>query len=61
MSDKINDIEDYYMENKSVVFTALFHLKRGECCGNKCRHCPYEPKHSKGNKHIHIKYLDKKK
>ncbi|MES2853673.1 MAG: DUF5522 domain-containing protein, partial [Bacteroidota bacterium] len=18
-----------------------FHLKRGNCCGNGCRHCPY--------------------
>jgi len=40
----------YYLENGAVVFTALFHLKRGVCCGNKCRHCPYEPKHLKGNK-----------
>jgi len=24
-----------------TVFTELFHLKRGTCCGNKCRHCPY--------------------
>mmetsp|Transcript_42609 Transcript_42609/g.103060 ORF Transcript_42609/g.103060 Transcript_42609/m.103060 type:complete len:429 (-) Transcript_42609:160-1446(-) len=24
-----------------TVFTDLIHLKRGNCCGNKCRHCPY--------------------
>jgi Family of unknown function (DUF5522) len=24
-----------------TVFTELAHLKRGFCCGNKCRHCPY--------------------
>lgn len=24
-----------------TVFTELAHLKRGVCCGNKCRHCPY--------------------
>lgn len=23
------------------VFTELFHLQRGKCCGSKCRHCPY--------------------
>ena len=23
------------------VFTALSHLRRGKCCGNACRHCPY--------------------
>ena len=30
-----------------MVFTALFHSKRGFCCGNSCRHCPYKPKHIK--------------
>ena len=24
------------------VFTALAHANRGYCCGNGCRHCPYE-------------------
>lgn len=24
------------------VFTKDFHLKRGTCCGNRCRHCPYD-------------------
>ena len=24
-----------------TVFTELAHLKRGTCCGNQCRHCPY--------------------
>lgn len=23
------------------VFTELAHKKRGTCCGNKCRHCPF--------------------
>jgi ATP:cob(I)alamin adenosyltransferase len=23
------------------VFTEISHLKRGTCCGNQCRHCPY--------------------
>ena len=32
---------DYYIENGLYVFTAWFHLKRGECCKNGCRHCPY--------------------
>lgn len=38
----------YYLEGERVVFTALFHLKRGQCCGSGCRHCPYDPKHKKG-------------
>ena len=24
-----------------TVFTEYAHLKRGKCCGNLCRHCPY--------------------
>ncbi len=32
---------DFYVENGFFVFTEKYHLKRGYCCGNKCRHCPY--------------------
>lgn len=32
---------DYYMENGFVVFTAAFLRKRGSCCKNACRHCPF--------------------
>jgi len=32
---------DYYLENGYVVFTEEYHLKRGHCCKNSCRHCPY--------------------
>ena len=34
--------EDYYLEGETIVFTAAYHLKRGNCCGSGCRHCPYE-------------------
>jgi hypothetical protein len=34
--------EDYYSAGSSIVFTAAYHLRRGYCCGNGCRHCPYE-------------------
>jgi hypothetical protein len=34
--------EDFYMDqNGLMVFTEKYHLKRGYCCGSKCRHCPY--------------------
>jgi len=33
---------DYYIENGLLVFTAIYHLKRGYCCGSGCRHCPYK-------------------
>lgn len=34
--------KDYYLdEDKNFVFTEAYHLKRGFCCKNNCRHCPY--------------------
>lgn len=24
------------------VFTAAYHLQRGYCCANGCRHCPFD-------------------
>jgi hypothetical protein len=33
---------DYTIENGLYVFSAWFHLKRGSCCGNNCRNCPYK-------------------
>lgn len=54
MSETIIDIEEIhklavqngkntYIDPKTgyTVMTELVHLKRGKCCGNKCRHCPY--------------------
>jgi hypothetical protein len=32
---------DYYIEHGWFVFTEAFLLKRGYCCENGCRHCPY--------------------
>ena len=32
----------YYMENGFMVFTEAYHSARGRCCGNACRHCPFE-------------------
>jgi hypothetical protein len=32
---------DYYIVQGKVIFTAAYHLKRGYCCKNGCRHCPY--------------------
>jgi hypothetical protein len=36
--------EDYYIEDGKYVFTEKYHLKRGKCCKNNCRHCPYKKK-----------------
>ena len=44
-----NNKEDYYIENGKVIFTEKYHLKRGKCCNNGCKHCPYkkDPKNDK--------------
>lgn len=34
--------EDYYFENGLMVLTARFLLRRGYCCEQGCRHCPYD-------------------
>lgn len=51
----------YYLDGERVVFTALFHLERGQCCGNGCRHCPFEPKHEKNNKIVREEFAHLKK
>lgn len=37
------DKEDNYQDPESgyLVATEHYHLKRGTCCQNNCRHCPY--------------------
>lgn len=35
--------EDYYVnEDGKLVLTEKYHLQRGYCCSNGCRHCPYD-------------------
>ncbi|WP_147205922.1 DUF5522 domain-containing protein [Segetibacter aerophilus] len=50
---KLVEGEDfYYNELGFFVMTEKYHLERGFCCGNGCKHCPYnfenvsEPKRS---------------
>jgi hypothetical protein len=31
----------YFSEAGLMVFTEAYHLKRGYCCKNKCKHCPW--------------------
>jgi hypothetical protein len=34
--------EDYYLDPLGrMVFTEAYHLKRGYCCQNGCKHCPF--------------------
>lgn len=49
MSHQLEKYKDYYLENDRVIFTTDFHLRRGSCCGNGCRHCPYTKPNVRGN------------
>ena len=42
-SRKDMDEKDYYLSNEGyIIFTEVYHLKRGFCCKSICKHCPYE-------------------
>lgn len=48
MSDfKFIEGEDYYLEKGNIILTENYLAKRGKCCGSGCRHCPYDPFHTK--------------
>jgi hypothetical protein len=49
----------YYLDGDRVIFTEKWLIKRGECCGNGCKHCPFIPKHIKGNIEVDKVYLTK--
>lgn len=39
------DKDDYYLNKEGyIIFTEKYHLKRGYCCKNGCKHCPYKEK-----------------
>jgi 2-iminoacetate synthase ThiH len=50
----IKDVH-YYLEGDKVIFTEKYHLQRGECCKNNCRHCPFKEKD--GNKIVITKNI----
>lgn len=37
----VSEEDFYYDEKGNLIFREHFLLKRGFCCGNYCRHCPY--------------------
>lgn len=49
---QIEDEDFYFDENGLMVLTKKYLLEKGYCCGNGCRHCPFnyinvpEPKRS---------------
>ncbi|WP_170299321.1 DUF5522 domain-containing protein [Larkinella terrae] len=39
--DGLEDEDYYFNEQGYLVFTKTYHLKRGYCCKNCCKHCPW--------------------
>lgn len=48
-SDGLKAGIDFYMENGYRVMNESYLVRRGYCCANGCRYCPYWPKAQKGN------------
>lgn len=44
--DGLEDEDYYFNEQGYLVFTATYHLKRGYCCKNGCKHCPWKRRRS---------------
>lgn len=38
---KLKEDEFYYSPEGYIIFTEKYLLKRGYCCKNGCKHCPY--------------------
>jgi hypothetical protein len=43
MAEQLKEGEDFYLDPDTGLFvlTEAYLRKRGYCCGNGCRHCPY--------------------
>jgi hypothetical protein len=49
MSKLVEGVHYIINEDGRVVFTALYLIQQQKCCGNGCKNCPYNPKHTKEN------------
>ncbi|MFI5154913.1 MAG: DUF5522 domain-containing protein [Chitinophagales bacterium] len=41
-NELLEGIDFYYNEEGYLVLSEAYHLQRGSCCGNGCKHCPYD-------------------
>ena len=42
MNNLVEGVHYYINEEGYVVLTEQYHLENGYCCGNGCKHCPYQ-------------------
>ena len=47
MSKLVEGIHYIINEDGRVVFTALYLIQQGKCCGNGCKYCPYDKAYQK--------------
>lgn len=53
---------DYQMSKDGYrVMTEFYLVKRGYCCSNGCKNCPYSPKAVKGNRKLRPEIVNKYK
>ncbi|MEO6611571.1 MAG: DUF5522 domain-containing protein [Chitinophagaceae bacterium] len=41
MKELTEGIHYYINEEGYIVLTEQYHLEKGYCCGNGCKHCPF--------------------
>ncbi len=42
MFKKELDASEFYLSPEGyIIYTEKYHLKRGYCCKNGCKHCPF--------------------
>ncbi|MEO6537773.1 MAG: DUF5522 domain-containing protein [Ferruginibacter sp.] len=42
MATLVEGEDFYYNAEGYIVLTEKFHINKGFCCGNGCKHCPYQ-------------------
>lgn len=52
---KFEQGRDYYLEKGQIIMTESYLARRGKCCGSGCRHCPFDPFHTKGTTQLREK------
>ena len=50
---------DYYLYDGSIIMTEEYHINRGYCCGSGCKHCPYDPIHTRDTINLQEFFLKK--
>ena len=46
--------QDFYLEGGLMVLTTEYNVRRGYCCKNICRHCPYDDGGKLKQEHVHL-------